>query len=325
VFDFSRIAIPKLKLRLEHWTQIGAGVLAVLLWLNASFRTIYEHTFTVPIILENLPAGLVPLEQLPDRATVQVEGTGRELLRLWSNVDNLVIDGAGFREGTTTVYPRVSYLKIPRDINLKEIRIMAPRSLDVMLDRLTTRKMKVQCRCTVVPKEGWVLVGEPRFSPAEVEVVGPASLVYGGGYAVFAESTNFRQVSGAVTADLKLAIDRSRISCKVKKVRYTATVQRLVERVIKDVPVSVWNVPDNMKLVLDRQSITLTVAGGESLVSALRKDDVLATLDYRRIIKNPGNSHAALINLPPALRLVKAEPQRFSLREKIILYSKRKR
>jgi YbbR domain-containing protein len=310
--------MPKIKIRLEHWTMLGALFLALLLWLNVTFRTSYEYTLAVPLKLVNIPKDLVPLQLLPSHVAVKAEANGRDLFLLKFDPFVMVIDGGSFREGINTVVMRTSALEIPKDIHLKNVWIEDPKSLDIGFDRLAVKKVKVRNNVAVVPHDGWVVVGAPMVNPPEIEVTGPASLL-NESHILGTDSLVLRNVSQNVSTEVKLVKYKTGVSCAVHTVMVTVAVQRLVERELTGVPVGIMNVPNNIKVVLDQPVIALTVAGGDSLVSALRKEDLQVSVDYRKIEKNPHVGFAALISLPENMRLVKAEPQKFKLKEKIIL------
>lgn len=247
-----------------------------------------------------------------------VEATGGDLFRLWYSKPTFAIDGKKFKRGKNRIPLRVADLDIPKSIITAQVRIVEPKLLSLQLDKLLTKTVIVRDNITLMPKAGWVAVGVPVIKPQKVLITGPAARVKKITQ-VITDTLRLEGISGEVRRELPVSGGSPTVICTPPRVLYTASIQRLTERRIKKIPVKVLRVPQNIEAILDAPTISLTLIGGEDIVSGLTRDDLEVTVDYQKLEQNPQKTFAASIKIPEHVRWVRASPQRFGLKEKIII------
>ena len=101
------------------------------------------------------------------------------------------------------------------------------------------------------------------------------------------------------------------VTISPKKIAASSDVQRLVQRTIADIPVTLTHIPNGMSVHLEPSVISITITGGEKYLASLQKDNFSVYADYRRAQGATDNRINARINLPPEVELTGAKPQTF--------------
>jgi YbbR domain-containing protein len=105
-------------------------LLAVLLWLFASAGREREKSFTIPVLLENLPAGLQVAGNPPKAVDVRLRGTYTFLWKTSAVHPTIRLDLKGATEGTTAFPSPAAMIDLPE--GAKVVRVM-PASIEVRL------------------------------------------------------------------------------------------------------------------------------------------------------------------------------------------------
>lgn len=251
--------------------KVLSVLLAVLIYLVVRRDTVREFTVPIQFGTANVPTGWVFVGDRPDEIRVDVRGRWSGIRELFANQGRrkFVADLRNYRDGTRFKLAKQDVKKqlgVP-GVEVLEIR---PSAIDVRLERLARRKVKVQVSTTGEPAEGFS-VG-PRgitVSPEIVEVEGPASLV-----------KQVRRVRAApidlsgADSDLKvrskllgLAGKGLRLNVPEVEVAIKLDEGRLV-RTLKGRPIVVRGCPDGIRCVLEPSEVNVTVKGLVRAVNA---------------------------------------------------------
>jgi YbbR domain-containing protein len=235
--------------------------------------------------------------------TVQVVLTGRStllnLISLRKDAFRLYVDLTDLGEGGHRV--PVQHQGFPEDVGVTII----PRSIYVELDRNETRTFGVSIELSGRHPEGYA-VGQPRYSPSEVEVTAPGSLL-----------SQVVSVKGVVdlgnldrdgTAKVRLeAVDRQGepIEASINPETIEVTVPVEVPSVKLPVDLRLVNeLPDGLSLVdvlLETESVK--VAAPEEVLNQL--DTITATLDLNAI----RNSQSVSLDFEKDRRWINVQPE----------------
>jgi YbbR domain-containing protein len=287
---------------------------AFIIWFYVVTNNNYDHTLDVSIRLINKPSGWILKQPIPSKVKVLFRGTGKDLISFRFREKHIDLDLHQKKGGITFLISPDDIVKgIPLGMSLTPLRIVEPETVRVELDRYAEKKVPVTSDITLISMRGYVQVGDVGFEPDSLVVSGPKSLLND----IIKISTEKKEYRNLVR-DVKEKVDLSpppweTVHYSIKNVKFHADIQRLGERVVKNIPIRVINVPRYIKNVKVMPStLTLTVRGGVNLLSVLKKEDIQVTIDYRTQRFNIKNVKAA-IKLPDDIDFTNAKPKFFEL------------
>lgn len=155
-------------------------VLAALLWGYVTLTRTYEDYISVPFGVIT-PSSAALLSTVPDRVTVRVRGTGWQLLnmRLISNTTTNTLDLSLLKPTDQMTYI-VSKTDLLRSIVATpgtQVLDITPGSMTLATGEVTVRRVPVRLRSSIMCREGFMAVGEPRVQPMTVELRGSAAMI----------------------------------------------------------------------------------------------------------------------------------------------------
>jgi YbbR domain-containing protein len=154
-----------------------AFILAVVVWISAVTASDpdVERVYPTPVPIEIIgqDPGLVPVGDIAKSARLTIKAPQSILNTLIDKPDRIrvVADLSGLTAGEHQIPLQVQ-------INLRPVQLISidPPSLEMVLEPLTTRVLKVYLSVNGEPAAGYKL-GEPVIDPPEVVISGPKSLV----------------------------------------------------------------------------------------------------------------------------------------------------
>jgi YbbR domain-containing protein len=289
--------------------KIAALVMALLLWFHVATEKVYEYTKSFPLTISNVPKGLILSEQVPKEVRVRIRGKGKGLLKLLlMEKEKLQIDTKNFKVGESDYTPKPEEIPIPEGLELKVEEILSPKSIKINLDRLTEKKVSIRSQITILPKEGYLQVGEVSLAPNEVAISGPIKLVRGI-ESIDTEKKVLEDVAEPISDRIGLTLPKGyNLDLSFKQVNFSANVQKAMEKEIPGVPVETINVPSGRMAKVQPDSIKVVILGGENLMNHLTKDQIKVTIDCGRVKRNVETKLKPLIKLPLMTSLVRTEP-----------------
>ena len=153
--------------------KVVALLAALLLWGVSHTTSSIERGFDIPVLPENVPGDLVVTDRSSDAVNVRVRGTRAALQRLTVAELDYRVDLSGARAGATQHEVDLSRLDLPRGA---QIVSRSPASLEITLERKSTRAVKVRADIDGEPAPGFVL-GEVVVEPARLRIAGARSEV----------------------------------------------------------------------------------------------------------------------------------------------------
>jgi YbbR domain-containing protein len=153
--------------------KIVALFAALLLWGVSHSTSSVERGFDIPVVPGNVPEDLVITGQSTDAVNVRVRATNAALRRLSVAELSYPVDLAGARAGTTEREVELAVMSLPRGA---QIVSRSPASLEFMLERKSTRAVKVRADIDGEPAAGFV-VEEVAIDPPRLRIAGARSEV----------------------------------------------------------------------------------------------------------------------------------------------------
>ena len=167
--------------------------------------------------------------------------------------------------------------------------------------------MEVKYELTEPP--GYILV-KVVSDPDSVQVTGP-KVMFRNVDQVLTEEKKFKEISRAFSEMFKIKpITNYFVEYDPKSVKVTFDIQRLAEKEILDVPVTIIDKPKNLQVIPLPSTATIYVKGGEAILADLDMKDFQIIIDFRKEWK-PGiqKVKADLVTDAPVLYMETRPPQ----------------
>ena len=282
--------VPDLKSYFNNiFFPIGAFSLAILLWLFVISGDQYTMVLDIPIEARNLNAQKTYLKEVPKYASVMLNGKGRDLFKSY-----ILQKYAGFKlvldlEGISQEYEFVlnDYFEknprkvvLPSSYKLTFVEVIYPNRIKISLDEIMEKMVPINSNLEISLADGYTQVGEIKFIPDSVIIVGPK-----------AELNNINNIhtikdtlldlSYAAKNNIELTFPSRLINCQVSEINYYLNIQQISERIIVDIPIQITNKVNGIRVFPSPQTVSLTVVGGAVQISKIKPSDVLVTVDFR--------------------------------------------
>jgi len=286
---------------------------ALFLWFYVVTDNRFDHTISVPLHLINQPQGRILSEPIPSKVNVLFRGTGKDLLNLGYREKRIELDLHQIRRYKK--FPiTVDMIKgIPTGMEVIPQRIIEPDSVTVLLDQFAGKKVPLRPDIMLIPADGYTQVGDISLEPDSIIIYGPASWVKAISE-VPTVAKEYKSVIRAIRDKISLvAPERETIAYSLDRVKFSVDVQRIGESLITEIPVNVTRVPSNIKVTVVPSTLSLKIQGGNNILSKLTRDDIEATIDFRRRFQYEGKSIAASIQVPEGITFSDVKPVKFEI------------
>jgi YbbR domain-containing protein len=146
-------------------------VFAVILWSFVMGEQKLEQGYSVPLQLQNVPAGLMVANEVPSLVDVRISGPRTVLMNLRPNDISLTVDLEDLPPGLTAFRRLEERLNIPSALKVTRL---SPSFVDVKLERIKEKEVPVRNEIVGKPASGF-RVGEVRINPPRVTISGAES------------------------------------------------------------------------------------------------------------------------------------------------------
>jgi YbbR domain-containing protein len=284
--------------------------IAALLWLIVAGDRVVERSLRVPVVYQNLPAGLEIVGDPLETVEVRVRGSSGTLGRLAPPDTTAVIDLRSARPGRRLFHLTPGQVNVPYGVEVVQV---APATLPIEFENSAVRILQVRPSVEGRPATGYEVLSVTS-DPATVEVVGPESSLRGLDEAmtepisVADERRPLREVVTVGVADPTVRL----------RTPTTATVTVQIgpgasRRTLTDLPVAISNADDGVRVRLLTPTVAVGVKGTEEAIKRLSPEAVQVQVDARGL--RPGE-HAVEVNVraPQGLMVESIVPRSVRLR-----------
>jgi len=158
-------------------TKILSLILALAVYIHVFSAQEREMAYRVPLEIAPLPAGLTIASDPPSDVRVRVRASGKDLLKLKTRRFDAQIAVESPRPGVLQRPILGSDLRIPRGIKIAAIEVIEPRTLDLRIERLGTRRVPVAVRSGPARAGDRALSTRPSVNPGSVDLIGPGTRI----------------------------------------------------------------------------------------------------------------------------------------------------
>ncbi|MEW6686509.1 MAG: CdaR family protein [Candidatus Edwardsbacteria bacterium] len=290
--------------------KIVALVIALLLWFHVATERTSTVIWQTSLRVRNLPRNLVLVTEIPSAIAVEFEGTGKQLLLLRFKPPYVEIDLSELKLPKNKIILQPEDVKLPAETKVLVKKIISPTTLELELDRLGSKKIRLFPICEGEPKEGFVLAEPPILHPSVVELSGPRKMLSTID-SLSTEKINLEELTCQTKQWIKLPLPNKELfKISPESVLVLLKVEEAVKEIIPEVIVQVVNREGNLVVSLQPQKINLSVVGPAAEIRKLEPSKIKAKIDLAGL-KNGVYDLPAKIELPPSIALLEAEPKHF--------------
>jgi YbbR domain-containing protein len=257
--------------------KLLALLVAMVIWFNAIGQQESERTYVVPLHFSALSDTLTVTGRVPEDVQIAVTGTRRDLLLLEFKKLSVSLNMNRAEPGRFTQRLSVSDVVLPPDVEPRKVRIVSPLLVDVSLERLVTKRVRVAVSLSGDLPGNQLLSSIPEAVPGWVLITGPQSIVS----RMDKVSTRPIELDRVrLSGDREVALDvDGDVSCQPEKVRVGLFVSERGRRVLANIPPTV--LVDELDVVAEvlPKTVSLTLEGPKALLDTLSSKDVSVLID----------------------------------------------
>lgn len=294
--------------------KIAAVVVAVVLWALAKGEQTTDRMFSIPLRLRNIPEGLTTLERPPETIDVVFMADTKELikLRLWGEPYAVIDMSEAGADRVLRVGLSAANVVVPRDADVQVLEVRDPKSLDIEVERLEERRVRVHPVIEGKLADGYYVLANAASMPESVTVYGPSAVV--------------RELRSVDTVPLSVEGRRSRLEAArrvdlevnwnlhavPKEVRVLVEIEGTSVVHLMDVPIDFRREPGFGSVVMEPSSVELELSGPEHIATRLRPEDVTVLVDARGL---PRGVHQLLpdVSVPEGITVLSTKPVHFTV------------
>ncbi len=293
---------------------LGSILVSLVLWLIVVLQKEYSYQVAVPINLIRIAPEKVLAKKIPASALIEFQGKGRSIIgMLFYNVQmNLELPEIS-RSKTIELKNYLNFLDLPTTFGLTVGEIIEPKTIELVVDDMSQQKIPILLSGSVGTENGYTLM-DYDLSPDSAEISGPNSIVTQQDY-IFTDAMEF--INKKTNFDINVALVNPApgiTSINPTNTKATFNIQRLIERVIYDIPIQVINVPANFSVEAVPNKLSLKVKGGEALVANINPEDFSAEIDFAKYYQVEKESYGASISTKENISWVESIPKSFKLK-----------
>jgi len=279
---------------------------SIILWIFVSFSNDYSTTFTVPLEFTNIKDGYALLSQSNFNVSFTIKGQGWSLAQLTYGPETTFKISTNNNIGIQKYNIRSAIGENNWLNSTIQVVMVSPSEVSCAVERLSYKEVPIIENVSIELSEGYGLVSKVELIPDSVKLFGPRSLVQNI-EAVSSENFSFENNSESVSAQLKLKPIKY-ISFENDKTTIQFKVQKIVDKVFKDVPVKVVNVPKLRDLDLFPPVINVTLRGGLENLGIQTSEDITAVVDFNDAFRDTIGFVKPKITIPEFSTLINASP-----------------
>jgi YbbR domain-containing protein len=290
--------------------KVLAVGLALLLWMVVSGEETVERGLRVPLELQQVPAGLELLGDVPATVDVRVRGASGTLSRVGTGDVVAVVDVRAARTGRRLFPLGTDQVRVPFGVEVVQV---TPSAVAMAFELSATRMLPVVPSVDGRPAPGYA-VGPLIAEPKVVEVIGPESAIE--------RATEVLTEPVAVTgakADLKetVALGLLDPSLRLKTARSAIVTVPIVpaplERTLRNRPVHLRHVATGLSAQAMPTAVDLTLRGHREALNRVDADEIVAFVDLAGL--GPGQySLTVHADSSPEVGLTRVEPASVQVR-----------
>jgi len=274
----------------------------------------FDYNVSIPISCPNNEQNFILINKLPKKGEVLLRGHGIHLLTFLLFNEGRIILEPEWETGRKLEYPTEKNIVLTGNAKkLQVLKLIEPDSIELQIEKLVVKEVPILNQTKVTPRAGYTLVGDIEIEPNLALIKGPKSVV-DTFKTIYTDNLALENLKYPVRKQINLIPPAIKnLSLLNQKVTVSADIQKLMEKKITNVPVSVINLPPNVSALVIPSHFSLFIQGGVNVVFPINEKDIEAYIDYKKH-RNPNRQdYPAYIKPIPGIRFRDIEPKRFKV------------
>jgi YbbR domain-containing protein len=261
--------------------KLIALVVALVIWFNASGQQEVSKHYIASLSFANIPDSLTTVGGIPDKVELIISGTRRELLFFGFRKIAMVVNLTRATPGRFTHQLSVSDVLLPPGIEPGDIRIIAPSSINLGVERIVTERLRVMVTVENKLPSQQILNRLPEARPAWVRVTGPESVIrrLQQQKRIPTTAIDLARIKESINREVEIDYDREALEVVPDRVRVSISVSTRGQRVLANVPPTILIDDEAHTAEVVPKTVTLTLEGPLALLDTLSSRDVSVLVD----------------------------------------------
>jgi YbbR domain-containing protein len=303
----------KRKIRKSIKPIIGSLFISITLWFMVTTSKEYTTQMKIPLEVSRLAKGKTLLEPIASEVTMEIRGTGQSLIAFYLYESNFNLFLPDVTKSTKlTLADYLVFLDLPSGLNLEVVEILEPKTLDLKVDDFIVSQIPVQFSGYIETEPGYIVL-DTTYSSDSVHISGPKSIL---------DTINFISTEKSIFSNQKYSFNNrlnlyspapGLVKVNPDNIDVQFEIQRIVERVVYDIPVIIRNVPENLIVEPTPPFLSLRVKGGEKIVEKISTEEILAEIDFKAQYKPELPDYPVSIKTPEGISWLESSPKTFKL------------
>lgn len=281
---------------------------SLILWGSVSLNGEFVASVKIPIVFANVPEGYVVGERSVPEISLNVRGTGWNILGLIFSRNNEFAIPVG------RVFGKHEYA-VKNSLNLNS-RMMAsltvldiyPDKLDFTVERLTYKKVKLLPDLTLDYKEGFGLVSDIKVEPDSLMVAGPESQIKQLQF-IKARPLAFDNLEQKISKNL--TFDKpDKLEFATEDIKVEFDVQKIVEKTFDNIIVEQKGVPQAKELLIIPSKISVVLRGGINILGRMSNSEIKAYINFDDALNDKSGSIEPKIVVPNTVTIIDVKPKK---------------
>ena len=293
---------------------LGSIFIAIILWFMVATEKEYSHYITVPIEIKRLAKDKTLLQKVPESAIIELQGKGKSFIISWFYDLKFALELPNIKNSRKIeLIEYINYINLPA--GLQVLKVIEPAAIDLKIDELIVEKKPIFLSGSVNTEDGYILLNY-NFDTDSVELAGPRTIINNISYIntesleIKNKKSNFNQQVNIISPDPDL------VHINPKSVNIDFDIQRLVERTIYEIPITVLRVPSHLNVETIPSNLSLRIKGGEKIVANVLPEEIKVEIDFAKNYNRNKEDYAAYIVTPNNISWIESIPKTFKLKVK---------
>ncbi len=280
------------------------------IWIYINLNQSYSIDITVPLKVK-LSGRQALSSDLPSQVEMNIRGKGWDLLTilLAKNI-TYNLDLTGYKKDTklSTLQAVRELLTIPSGVS---VMYVYPDTLDIKFDNIQEKTVKIKNNITVIPKEGFIIIGTPKLTPDSVKITGAGSVI-SKIKSIGTEYKTFSEMNSSFTKTVYILDTLTNlINIEPKSVTISYQIELAAEKDFEDFTIQVKNIPEDKEVLIIPPKVTFSVRSGVDQLAKLSEESIKVFIEYNSIEKDSSGIVTPVIELPGNINLLNINPNQF--------------
>jgi len=256
--------------------------IAFVFWLTIKMTKEYDYTLEIPLDVINNNDQICQKFPAPENVRVEFVGRGIDLFQLGFSEPKYEVDISDEKNSFVLNVPEhPEYVRYSNKLAVNVKSIISPHEVKFELDKQVEKKVPVVVRADVKTDNGFIWV-DTSTRPDSITIIGPVSYL-DTLKSLFTIKKSYSKINLAFKDKLAV-IANPRFYAKYipETVETIFNVQRLAEKEIPNVPVTVTHVPEDREVVPLPSTVKVYAKGGEKVLAEAEAKDFEVIIDFAR-------------------------------------------